>query len=650
MPNAQTQTSPYGSWKSPITTTLMVAEAVGFGHIALDGPNIYWTELRPSEGGRGVIVQRTPDGRIIDILPAPFSARTRVHEYGGGEFAVRDGIIYFSNSADQRIYRLVPGSTLEPITPEAPLRYADSIVDSQRQRLICVREDHTGGGREAVNTLVNLSLHGSESNTGQVLVSGNDFYSSPRLSPDGSRLAWLAWNHPNMPWDGTELWVGTLNADGSLHGKQRIAGGPDVSIFQPEWSPDGILHFVSEQTGWWNLYRWNERQGNAVPLCEMAAEFGGPQWIFGLSTYGFASPTIICHYRQQGVGYLASLDTTTGKLTPIETPYSTFGKILVEPGRVVMTVGSSTEFLSILQLDLNTLQIEVLRRSNAVAIDEGYLSIAQPIEFPTEQNRTAYAFFYPPKNRDYSAPSDELPPLLVKSHGGPTAGTSSILNLGNQYWTSRGIAVLDVNYGGSTGYGREYRQRLDDQWGIVDVDDCVNGANYLVKRRLVDGNRLMITGGSAGGYTTLCALTFRDTFKAGASYFGLSDLEADVQETHKFESRYSYRLVAPYPEGRAIYRERSPIHFTDRITCPMIFFQGLDDKIVLPNQSEMIVEALRARGVPVAYIAFEGEGHGFRRAENIKRSLDAELYFYSRVFGFPLAEAVEPVEIENFGG
>ncbi|HEX9134081.1 MAG TPA: S9 family peptidase [Ktedonobacteraceae bacterium] len=637
------QVAPYGSWKSPITTELIVSETIGLGQLILDGQDIYWIEMRPSEGGRSVIVQRIQEGSIESLTPPSFSARTRVHEYGGGDYTVSQGTMYFSNSADQRIYRQLPGSEPQPITPAENLRYADSVIDRQRNRLICVREDHTVGGREAVNTLVSLALDGSDQ---KVLISGNDFYSSPRLSPDGTRLAWLTWNHPNMPWDGCELWVGELTIDGSISNAKLIAGGVNESIFQPEWSPEGILYFISDRTGWWNLYRW--RNGNIIALCEKNAEFGLPQWAFGMSTYAFANAhRIICSYTEQGVWRLASLDTTTGTLSPIETPYSTIRQVRATAGQVVFIGGSPTEPVSIVQLDLNTLHTEVLRRSSNVTVDGGYLSIPQLLEFPTEHGLTAYAFFYPPQNRDYVAPPAERPPLLVMSHGGPTGSTSSVLEQRVQYWTSRGIAVLDVNYGGSTGYGRAYRERLNDQWGIVDVDDCVNGAKYLVDRNLVDGQRLMITGGSAGGYTTLCALTFRDTFKAGASYFGLSDLEADLLETHKFESRYSYRLVAPYPEGREIYYERSPVHFTARLACPIIFFQGLEDKIVLPNQSELIVGAMRARGLPVAYIAFEGEGHGFRRAENIKRSLEAELYFYSRIFGFPLADPVEPVVIEN---
>ncbi len=644
---AEPKIAPYGSWKSPITSDLIVSETIGLGQIALGGQDIYWVEMRPAEDGRYVIVRRTPDGRTADVTPHPFNARTRVHEYGGGAFAVADGeavAVYFSNFADQRLYRQDPGAEPRPITPEVDLRYADGVIVRSRGRMICVREDHTDPGREAVNAIVGLDLEGGDG--GQVLVSGNDFYSSPRLSPDGSRLAWLTWNHPNMPWDGTELWVGELGADGSLGQTKRVAGGKDESIFQPEWSPDGVLHFVSDRTGWWNLYRWCD--GHVEPLVEMEAEFGLPQWVFGMSIYAFESAgRIVCAYTQQGNWRLASLDTVMGKLDPIETPYTQIEGLRAAPGRVVFLAGSPTEPTSVVQLDLATRRFEVLRRSSEIAIDAGYLSIPQEIEFPTENGLTAHAFFCAPQNRDYVAPSGERPPLLVIIHGGPTGATSGTLNLGIQHWTSRGMAVLDVNYGGSTGYGRAYRQRLEGQWGVVDVDDCVNGARYLVKRGTVDGNRLAIRGGSAGGYTTLSVLTFRDIFKAGASYFGISDLETMARDTHKFESRYLDRLVGPYPERRDIYRERSPIHHTHRLSCPMILFQGLEDKVVPPNQAETMFEAVRAKGLPVAYLPFEGEQHGFRRAENIKRALDAELYFYSKVFGFELADPVEPVPIEN---
>jgi dipeptidyl aminopeptidase/acylaminoacyl peptidase len=636
-------TAPCGSWKSPITSKLIASGTIGLTQVEIDGDDVYWAEMRPTEGGRYVIVRRTPDGRMLDVTPSPFNARTRVHEYGGGAFAVADGTVYFSNFADQRLYRQDRGAQPTPVTPEADLRYADAVIDRRRGRLVCVREDHRTG-HEAVNTIVGVDVAGLHQ--GDVLVAGNDFYSSPRLSPDGSRLAWLTWNHPNMPWDGTELWVGELEDDGSISGAKLVAGGLDESIFQPEWSPDGVLHFVSDRSGWWNLYRWRDER--VEPVVEMEAEFGRPGWIFGIPTYSFESAgRIVCALGRRGTWQLATLETASRVLRPIETPYTELMGLRAAPGRAVFLAGSPTHEMSVVQLDVASSRVEVLRSSSNVAVDARYLSSPEPIEFPTEKGLTAHALFYPPRNGDYAAPSDERPPLLVKSHGGPTSAVSSALNLGIQYWTSRGIAVLDVNYGGSTGYGRAYRNRLEGQWGVVDVDDCVNGARYLVERGDVDGERLAIAGGSAGGYTTLCALTFRDVFRAGASHFGVSDLEALAKDTHKFESRYLDRLVGPYPERADLYRERSPINFTDRLSRPVIFFQGLEDKVVPPDQAERMVGALRAKGVPVAYLPFEGEQHGFRRAENIRRALDAELYFYSRIFGFALAEPVEAVPVDN---
>jgi len=635
--------SPYGSWKSPITADLVGGGEIGLEQIRIEDEEIYWIERRAQEGGRKVIVRRSANGDLTDVTPTGFNVRTRVHEYGGGDFSISNGAIVFSNFRDQSLYLQKIGGEPQPLTPAENLRYADGQFDRRRNLIFCVREDHTGPG-EAVNTIVRIDLNGG--NAGEIVVSGNDFYASPRLGPDGSQLAWLAWHHPNMPWDATELWVGKLSEDGSLIEKERIAGGGDESIYQPEWSPDGVLHFVSDRTGWWNLYRWQDNQVEA--LCPMEAEFGQPQWVFGGSLYGFASEKqIVCSYSKNGNDYLATLDTATKTLRDIELPYSAISQVHVPGNRVVFIGASATDTSAIVTLDLTTKDFEVLRRSRETTADAGYLSEARAIEFPTEQGLTAHGYFYAPTNRDYAAPANEKSPLLVIGHGGPTSSSSGSLKYSIQYWTSRGIAVLDVNYGGSSGYGRGYRQRLNGQWGIVDVDDCVNGARYLVQRGEVDGNRLAIRGGSAGGYTTLCALTFRDVFKAGASHYGISDLEALAKDTHKFESRYLDRLIGPYPERRDLYVARSPIHFTDRLSCAMIIFQGLEDKVVPPNQAEKMVEAVRAKKLPVAYLTFEGEQHGFRKAENIKRVLEAELYFYSKVFGFEPADQIVPVEIEN---
>ena len=638
-------TAPYGSWQSPITTDLIVSGAIGLGQIALDDEDIYWAELRPSEGGRMLVVKHTPDGETTDITPAPFSARTRVHEYGGGAYLVHEGVVYFSNYADQRMYRQDQGGDPQPITPETDMRYADGCFDSARDRIICVRENHTSEG-EPVNAIVAVDALGQGEQ--QVLSQGSDFCSNPRISPDGSTLAWLTWDHPNMPWDGTFLLVASFNDRGQLGEPQVVAGGRAESIFQPEWSPDGVLHFVSDSSGWWNLWRWED--GQARQLTSRNAEFGKPQWELGSRTYSFASEELIaCSYNEGGVWKIAMLQIESGMLLAVYTPFTEMGRgdIQAGGGKIVFIGGAPTLPVSLVLFDLASSKWQELRKSSDLDIDPGYISAAQPVEFPTEDGKTAHAFYYPPKNLDFQGPAGEKPPLLVKSHGGPTGAASSALGLATQFWTSRGIGVLDVNYGGSTGYGREYRERLNGKWGIVDVDDCCNAALHLVSQGEADGDRLAIDGGSAGGYTTLAALTFKEVFKAGASLYGVSDLEALAKKTHKFESRYLDGLVGPYPENQDLYKQRSPINHTDRLSCPLILFQGLEDQIVPPSQAEMMFDAVLAQGLPTAYIPFEGEQHGFRRAENIKRVLEAELYFYSRVFGFELADSVEPVNIEN---
>ena len=634
---------PYGSWQSPISTDMVASGGIRLITVAIDGNDIYWLERRPTEQGRSVIVQCDNNGNMEDVTPKTFDVRSRVHEYGGGAFTVSHEHVYFVNQSDQRIYQQTVGNTPQAITPEGPLRYADMAIDQQRNCIICVCEDHSSAGQEPTNTLVTINIADGHI---QPLVEGNDFYATPRLSPNGRYLAWLTWNHPNMPWDGTELWVASLTTEGQITDAVCVAGGPEESIFQPAWAPDGTLYFVSDRNGWWNLYRW--QHGAVEPLLEMEAEYGLPQWNFGINTYAFASPdSLIAAIKEQNVDRLAHIATSTGALTWLETPYTEIQDPQVYDGQLTFIGKSPILSPQVVHLNLETGQETVLRKARDIALDPQHISLPQSIEFPTTQNLTAYGLFYPPQNKNYTAPAGEKPPLIVMSHGGPTSAALPTLSMQMQFWTNRGFAVLDVNYGGSTSYGRAYRQRLNGQWGIVDVEDCVNGAHFLVEQEWVDGERLIITGGSAGGYTTLCALTFHDVFKAGASYFGIGDLEALVRDTHKFEARYCDRLVGPYPADRAVYQERSPIHFTEQLSCPLILLQGLDDKVVPPNQAETMYEAVRNKGLPVAYLPFENEGHGFRRAETIKRALEAELYFYAQVFGFTLADPIEPINIVN---
>ncbi|MGK7941112.1 MAG: prolyl oligopeptidase family serine peptidase [Crocosphaera sp.] len=637
--------APFGSWKSPITSDLIVAQSIRLGGVVFDKDDIYWLEGRPQEGGRNVLVKCSPDEQITEITPPSFNVRSRVHEYGGGSFLVVEGVVYFVNYQDQRLYLQLPHEDPQPLTPENQCRYADFILDEQRNRLISICEDHIDPNRECQNTIISISLNTGEMNT---LVSGDDFYSSPRLSPDGKKLAWISWNHPNMPWEETKLWLANVQEDGSLEGIKWIAGDIKEAVSEPKWSPDGQLYYVSDQSGWSNLYCYNYNL-NHQPIFPLTAEFSYPHWVFGLSTYTFVSDdNILCAFSQDGRWYLGSLEIRHKQLSILEVPYHNIAALHSYQKKLVFLGASTTEPMGVIYLDLDLSQTKILKYSSNINIDSGYFSEPELIEFPTENGLTAYGWYYPPENKDYTNCEGELPPLLVKSHSGPTAAASSSFSLKIQYWTSRGFAYLDVNYGGSIGFGKAYRQRLDKNWGIVDVNDCVNGAKYLVKQGKVDGDRLAISGGSAGGYTTLAALTFKDTFKAGASYYGVSDLESLAKDTHKFESRYLDNLIGKYPEEKAIYEQRSPINFTDQLSCPVIFFQGLEDKVVPPNQAEMMVNALKAKGIPVAYVPFEAEQHGFRQAENIKYALDSEFYFYSRIFNFTPADNLDSIHILNY--
>ena len=644
--------APYGSWTSPITPDLLVEQAVGLSQIEVDRGRILWNEARPSEAGRQVLVVAGAAG-VHDLLPAPHSARTLVHEYGGRCFTSRGGTVVFSNLADQRLWVLDGGAegadsgvqgigprplTAEPAEPRA-VRFADPVISPDGRWLVCVRESH---GREVVNDVVAVPLPGTrEPAEPLALVGGHDFFSAPRISPDGRRLAWLSWDHPDMPWDHTELWVAPF-AGGSLGPARQVAGFDGDSVTQPRWSPDGRLHHVSDRTGWWNLY---DEDGRA--LAPLDAEFSGPDWSFGQSTYTFlADGRLVAAWSAAGVRQLGVIED--GSARALDLPFTSYDWLQpLGEGDIVAVAGAPILPPAVVQIDIDTRDVEVLRPSRTVNFDTGFLSVPRHVEFATEGGHTAHALFYRPANPGFEAPDGERPPLIVVSHGGPTAAASSELNLRLQYWTSRGFAVVDVDYGGSTGYGREYRERLRDAWGIVDVDDCVNAARWLAGRGEVDRDRMVIRGGSAGGFTTLCALAFRDVFAGGASHYGVADLELLARDTHKFEAHYLDRLVGPYPEAAEEYRRRSPIYSVDTISCPVIFFQGLDDPVVPPSQSALMVDAMRRRGVPVAYLTFEGEQHGFRQAGTIVRVAAAELAFYGRVLGFVPAGEMEAIEISG---
>jgi dipeptidyl aminopeptidase/acylaminoacyl peptidase len=613
--------------------------------IRWDGGDLYWSELRPDEAGRIVVCRRGADGAITEITPSGFNARTRVHEYGGGHFAVGGGAVWFTNFADQRVYRRDDGGVPQAITPAVDVRHADMVVDDRRGRLYAVREDHTTGAKEPVNSIVSLDWNGARDAV--TVAGGNDFYSSPQLSPDGNRIAWTTWNHPYMPWDGSELWVGELDADGHVTSSRKIAGGENESILQPEWSPSGQLYFISDRSDWWNLYR--VRGDVEEPVYPKAAEFGAPQWAFGMRFYAFAGPDeIVCLYSEPGGTRVGRIDLNTRTLKQIALLYTSLNNVQTNGRKLALFAGSATLAERVLTVDLDTGAQEVVKVSNSAHIDSGNLSHPKAIEFPTEGGLTAHAFYYPPKNQDYEAPPDEKPPLMVRCHGGPTSSAGPTYTFEYHYWTSRGFAVVDVNYGGSSGYGRAYRNRLNGNWGVVDVDDCINAVRFLVEGGFADADRVWITGGSAGGFTVLLSLTKRDFYDTGASHYGIGDLELFVNETHKFEAHYVDTLVGPYPERADLYRDRSAVHFADNLKCPVILFQGLEDKVVPPSQAKEFVAVCKKKKLPYAYVAFEGEQHGFRQEKNIRRSIEGEMYFVSRIFGFATADQIEPVKIENF--
>ena len=639
--------APYGAWRSPISADLLVTAGVSLGYLHVTKDAVYWVEGRPLEKGRYVIVKRTPDGTISDETPADYNARTLVHEYGGGAYIVHDDIVYFANFTDQRLYRQTPTSAPQPITPEPStprsLRYADLRITPDGRWLVCVRESHQTDGR-VVNELVALPTDGA--GEPHVLTTGYDFYGAPRISPDGRQLAWLCWQNPQMPWDGTELWVAPLETEAKLGPARHVAGSVTESLFQPEWRADGVLHFISDRTDWWNLYR--EVDGKIEAVAPYAAEFGEAYWVFDLCRYVFlADQSIVCIYSEDGIERLGRITPHSQQIEPIACEYTALHWVRTDGNILWLIGGSPTSGSTIFSLDPTKQTLTPVKQGMKVDVDPAFFSIPQPIEFPTENQQTAHALYYPPTNPHYQGPANERPPLIVICHGGPTSATNAQLSLSVQFWTSRGIGVVDVDYGGSTGYGRAYRERLRGNWGIVDVMDCINAARYLIAQDKVDGQRVAIRGGSAGGYTTLRALTWQNFFAAGASHFGLAELESFVYDTHKFEARYLDGLIGPYPAQKALYYDRSPVNFADQLNTPVILFQGLEDKIVPPSQAETMVAALQAKKLPHAYMAFEGEQHGFRKAENIIRTSEAELYFYGKVFHFDPADEIEPFEIEN---
>ncbi|XWS24279.1 hypothetical protein CRYUN_Cryun28dG0087300 [Craigia yunnanensis] len=662
-------TAPYGSWKSPITADIVSGSSKRLGGTAVDSQgHLFWLESRPSESGRAVLVKEAekPGDEPIDITPKEFAVRTVAQEYGGGAFRISGDTVIFSNYKDQRLYKQSISSKDScpvPITPDyggPVVSYADGIFDSRFYRYITVMEDRRESSINATTTIAAIPLDGGNFQEPKLLVSGNDFYAFPRLDPKGERMAWIEWSHPNMPWDKAELWVGYISENGDVYKRVCVAGcDPKIveSPTEPKWSPTGELFFITDRkNGFWNLHKWVESKNEVLPLYTLNAEFARPLWIFGMNSYEFIKSEveknlIACSYRQNGRSYLGILDDIQGSISLLDIPFTDIDNITSWNDYLYVEGASAVHPSSAAKVTLdghkvNVVDFKIVWSSSPDSLKyESYFSLPELIEFPTEvPGQNAYAYYYPPSNPLYQSSQEEKPPLLLKSHGGPTSETHGILNLSIQYWTSRGWAFVDVNYGGSTGYGREFRERLLGCWGIVDVDDCCSCARFLVENGKADAERLCITGGSAGGYTTLAALAFRDTFKAGASLYGVADLSLLRAETHKFESRYLDNLVGSEKD----YFERSPINFVHKFSCPIILFQGLEDKVVPPDQARKIYQALKQKGLPVALVEYEGEQHGFRKAENIKFTLEQQMVFFARLVGsFDVADPITPIKIDN---
>jgi dipeptidyl aminopeptidase/acylaminoacyl peptidase len=631
-----------GSWPSPISAAMIVEQGVRLFQPQISGDCVYWLETRPSDKGRTVLVMKDAEGGVTDLTPKPFSTRSCVHEYGGGAFHVSQGEVWFVEFRDQQIYKLDGENLPKRVSWDEHQRHADIIRDRSRSRIVCVCEDHREAG-EPRNFVAAITDDGLKN----VLASGYDFYSTPGISPDGSQLSWLCWRHPQMPWDGTELWIGEFDEDGTIVQPRCIAGGKQESIGQPRWGPDGRLYFVSDRNNWWNLYAWN---GESIEtLTTLEAELGLPQWVFGQSTYGFPDEeTIVFAATAEGRWKLYRMPQKGGDPVQLDFPYDTIEHVSCENGRTVVLAGTAESAPGIYQVsDDGPVPVT---QSNLADIPPGFLSSPESISFATgDGNETAHGLFYAPVNEYYEPLEGESPPLIINCHGGPTSAAGTALDLRIQFWTSRGFAVLDLNYRGSTGYGRKYRRSLYGRWGQADVEDCVAGARCLSEAGRINGDRLLISGGSAGGYTVLCALAFTDAFRSGASYFGVGDPESMFAATHKFESRYDHWLIGDWHNSRAVYRTRSPLRNADQIDCPVIFFQGADDKVVPPEQSRVMVETLKKRGLPVAYLEFQGEAHGFRKADAVSQSIESELYFFCRILDLPPPEGIAAIKISNSG-
>jgi len=647
----------YGNWPSAISADLIVRDSISIDEPKLTTNAIYYIERRPQENGRCVIVKVT-NNIAVDILPEPYSARSRVHEYGGGSYCVDDELLFFINDSDQDIY-CIKNSQIKRITTTENRRFADFLYDNKYHRLIAICETHTQ--KTVTNSIVSIDV-----SNGQIITleQGNDFYASPRLNSSANRLCWQSWNHPNMPWDGNQLWLADIDHEGKIARTRHIAGATEISVFQPQWSPDDVLYYISDDTGWWHLYRYHDTSTapHIEQLTEGEKEFGLPQWVFAQSTYAFINHSqILCCYQSGSETTLALLSLDgQATLTPVESEWQEYSNItansnMTGAGWCCFIAASRRSFPQLISATLNysqpfSLTTSIIKTSCRLPLSAEHYSTAQNISFTNRHKQKVYANYYPPTNPACRAEKNERPPLIVICHGGPTGQASTALDPKKQFWTSRGFALLDVNYSGSTGFGRDYRQRLNKKWGQLDVEDCCDAALYAVAQGLADKKHLIIRGSSAGGYTVLSALTFQQVFSAGASYYGISELSSLASDTHKFEAHYLDRLIGPYPATRALYEQRSPINHTDQLNCPVIFFQGVEDKVVPEQQAKKMFEALNKKGLPVAAQYFEGEQHGFRKAETIVLSLENELSFYQLIFNLRPKDKIQfkgNIQIKN---
>lgn len=630
----------YGSFQSSISAEKVASKSVRFSDVQIQNKNIYFLESQPLEKGRTALVKSSLKKEAKQLTSPEFNIRTRVHEYGGGAFLAVEEFVFFIHDSDQDIYQLSKDGSITRITNQPSYRYAEINYDKRSHRIFAVREDHTNE-QDVKNVIVVISL---ETKKEKVLIEGEDFYSNPSVNEEGTHFTYLSWSHPSMPWDTTSLWVCELTQKGIVKEKRRIAGKEDESIFQPRWHQND-LYFISDRTGWWNLYRYKDQM--VQPLWEKQAEFGLPQWVFGLSTYDVIDEDhLICTFFEKGKQQIGQWTISQQSFSKFEIPYESFQYVQVEKDLLVCIAASTSEPASVIAYDFKKNQLYTIRKSEQESIDPKCFSKPIFITCPSNEGEV-YAFFYPPKNDNYEMPTQEKPPLIVKCHGGPTSFSGDNLSYQVQYWTSRGFAFVDVNYGGSTGFGRAYRERLKRNWGIVDVQDCVSVVKYLERQGWIDPKRVAIRGGSAGGYTTLACLAFTQQFSAGTSYYGVSDLQMLTKDTHKFESRYLDGLIGLYPEEKDIYRQRSPIHHIDQINSPVLLLQGEEDRVVPPDQSEKMFLALKKKKIPTAYLLFAQEQHGFRKSENIQKALEAEYYFYTKVFHIPVKGINEPIQIEG---